>query len=247
MLLRLKNITKEYGSSDNKITALDDITVSIEKGEAIGITGPSGSGKSTLLKILNLVEEPTSGSLSFLNEETSQLKSKQKRLLQQEMSMVFQHFNLLHNRTVLENIVLPLKWQKSQKMSATELDALLKFVNIAHKKEAYPRDLSGGEKQRVAIARALVTQPKLLLCDEPTSALDEHHKQEVLSLLKKVQSEYQTTLVMISHDFEAIRVLCDKAYILEQGRMIDCLTVNHDEKEKAPISFHERAKEALQR
>lgn len=247
MLLRLKNITKKYGSSDNKITALDDITVSIEKGEAIGITGPSGSGKSTLLKILNLVEEPTSGSLSFLNEETSQLKSKQKRLLQQEMSMIFQHFNLLHNRTVLENIVLPLKWRKAKQLSTKQLEELLVFVNMSHKKNAYPRELSGGEKQRVAIARALVTQPQLLLCDEPTSALDEHHKQEVLSLLKQVQTEYQTTLVMISHDFEAIRTLCQKAYILEQGQMIDSVSVRQDMEQKAPLTFHERAKEALQR
>ena len=200
-MLEAINITKRYDRS-----VLDGISFAVQPGGIVGVVGKSGSGKSTLLRLLNLIETPDSGELLFDGKRIDPLNKKQLLHAQQEIGMIFQNYNLLHNRTVFENVYLPLKLLK-----------MLSFVGMEDKVDIYPAKLSGGEKQRVAIARALIREPKILLCDEPTSALDEDTKADVLALLQKVQQTFQPAVIFVSHELTAVRQICQRVFVLEDA------------------------------
>lgn len=177
-MIELQNVSHYYPEK-----ALDQIDLTIEDHEIFGIVGESGAGKSTLLRLLNLLEQPSEGKLLLAGEDVWQLSDKQRRAIKQTIGMVFQQYHLLHNRTIAENVGLPLKLLG--KADPAKSQQLLEFVGLGDKAKSYPSQLSGGQKQRAAIARALITEPKIILCDEPTSALDEKNTLEILKLLKK--------------------------------------------------------------
>ena len=206
-MLEAINITKRYDRS-----VLDGLSFAVQPGEIVGVVGKSGSGKSTLLRLLNLIETPDSGELLFDGKRIDPLNKKQLLHAQQEIGMIFQNYNLLHNRTVFENVYLPLKLMGKSSEKVLEM---LSFVGMEDKADSYPAKLSGGEKQRVAIARALIREPKILLCDEPTSALDEDTKADVLALLQKVQQTFQPAVIFVSHELTAVRQICQRVFVLE--------------------------------
>ncbi|MEF7610572.1 ATP-binding cassette domain-containing protein [Enterococcus casseliflavus] len=208
-MLEAINITKRYDRS-----VLDGLSFAVQPGEIVGVVGKSGSGKSTLLRLLNLIETPDSGELLFDGKRIDPLNKKQLLHAQQEIGMIFQNYNLLHNRTVFENVYLPLKLMGKSSEKVLEM---LSFVGMEDKVDIYPAKLSGGEKQRVAIARALIREPKILLCDEPTSALDEDTKADVLALLQKVQQTFQPAVIFVSHELTAVRQICQRVFVLEDA------------------------------
>lgn len=208
-MLEAINITKRYDRS-----VLDGLSFAVQPGEIVGVVGKSGSGKSTLLRLLNLIETPDSGELLFDGKRIDPLNKKQLLHAQQEIGMIFQNYNLLHNRTVFENVYLPLKLMGKSSEKVLEM---LSFVGMEDKVDSYPAKLSGGEKQRVAIARALIREPKILLCDEPTSALDEDTKADVLALLQKVQQTFQPAVIFVSHELTAVRQICQRVFVLEDA------------------------------
>jgi len=208
-MLEAINLTKRY---DRKV--LDGLSFSVQAGEIVGVVGKSGSGKSTLLRLLNLIETPDSGELLFDGKKIDASNKKQLLHAQQEIGMIFQNYNPLHNRTVFENVYLPLKLMGKSSEKVLEM---LSFVGMKDKAHIYPAKLSGGEKQRVAIARALIREPKILLCDEPTSALDEDTKADVLALLQKVQQTFQPAVVFVSHELSAVRQICQRVFVLEDA------------------------------
>ncbi|MFS1008255.1 methionine ABC transporter ATP-binding protein [Enterococcus casseliflavus] len=208
-MLEAINITKRYDRS-----VLDGLSFAVQPGEIVGVVGKSGSGKSTLLRLLNLIETPDSGELLFDGKRIDPLNKKQLLHAQQEIGMIFQNYNLLHNRTVFENVYLPLKLMGKSSEKVLEM---LSFVGMEDKADSYPAKLSGGEKQRVAIARALIREPKILLCDEPTSALDEDTKADVLALLQKVQQTFQPAVIFVSHELTAVRQICQRVFVLEDA------------------------------
>lgn len=208
-MLEAINITKRYDRS-----VLDSLSFAVQPGEIVGVVGKSGSGKSTLLRLLNLIETPDSGELLFDGKRIDPLNKKQLLHAQQEIGMIFQNYNLLHNRTVFENVYLPLKLMGASSEKVLEM---LSFVGMEDKADIYPAKLSGGEKQRVAIARALIREPKILLCDEPTSALDEDTKADVLALLQKVQQTFQPAVIFVSHELTAVRQICQRVFVLEDA------------------------------
>lgn len=213
-MYELINVEKTYQNQQ----VLKKVTTQIQSGEILGIVGKSGSGKSTLLRLLNLVELPSSGEILVAGFPVRELSKKQRRIAQREIGVVFQQFNLLQNRTVAQNVALPLKIMNEK--NEQRVDELLNYVGLADKKKAYPAQLSGGEKQRVAIARALVRQPKLLLLDEATSALDERTTRDLLALLQKIHQEFALTMVFVSHELSTIKALCQRVLVMEEGRFI---------------------------
>lgn len=213
-MIVLKALSKSF---TRETAALADINLTIKTGEVFGIVGESGAGKSTLLHLLNLLSPPTKGEILLDGVDPWQLTEQERRQLRQKIGTIFQTPHLLANRTVLENIALPLKLQ-GRKDSA-KVNELLNFVGLGDKGRAYPRQLSGGQQQRVAIARALVTEPAMILCDEPTSALDERTTLEILTLLKQAQTTFQPTIVFVSHELTAVKYLCQNAAILATGKL----------------------------
>ena len=238
-MIQLDNISKEFTQKNHQVMALTDITLEIKANEFFGLVGVSGSGKSTLLRLVNGLEEPTSGTIKINQEELTKQMTKKKRDMIQKISMVFQQFNLLQNLTVQKNVELPLKVQG--KSDGKIVSDMLDFVGMTELKHKYPSQLSGGQKQRVAIARALTTRPKILLCDEPTSALDEHNGHEVMKLLKKAQTEFGTTIVFVSHELEVIKRWCDRSAIMESGKILSIVTVNKSDHIEDTTSYVEKA------
>ncbi|MFW8052156.1 methionine ABC transporter ATP-binding protein [Vagococcus fluvialis] len=238
-MISLENISKEFTQKDHQVLALSDISLEIVKNEFFGLVGVSGSGKSTLLRIINGLEVPTSGKISLNGDCLEEKMTKKKRQMIQNISMVFQQFNLLQNMTVKKNVSLPLKIQG--KVDEQIVDDMLSFVGMTEHKDKYPSQLSGGQKQRVAIARALTTKPSILLCDEPTSALDEHNGNEVMKLLKKTQNELGTTIVFVSHELEVIKRWCDRAAIMENGQVLSVVDVANTIVEEEDTTYFERA------
>ena len=221
-IIKIEHLYKTFGSGDGQVKALQDICLDIEKGEIFGIIGLSGAGKSTLVRCINLLERPTSGKVTVNGQELTALKAKDLRRARRGMSMIFQGFNLLMQRTALENICFPLElsglkgekgWRKKRAME------LLELVGLPDKADAYPVQLSGGQKQRVAIARSLAEypQPQVLLCDEATSALDPTTTQSILDLLKKINRELGVTVVVITHEMRVVEQICDRVAVLDQG------------------------------
>ena len=199
-IIRLEGLGKQFKTANGLVTALDDINLEIFKGEIFGIIGLSGAGKSTLVRCINYLEVPTSGRVFFEGENLSAMTEKQKRLARRSMGMIFQQFNLLEQRNVLQNVCFPLEIAGVSKAEAKKRALeLLKLVGLEERVKAYPAQLSGGQKQRVAIARAMATNPKVLLCDEATSALDPNTTKSILALLKQINREMGITVIVITH------------------------------------------------
>lgn len=221
-MIEIKNVSKIFKSKEAHVDALKNVTLTIDKGDIFGIIGYSGAGKSTLLRCINGLEVPTSGEVLLLGQDITQLKEKELRHIRKKIGMIFQHFNLMHSKTVFENIAYPLKSQKLSKSTiADRVKDLLRLVDLEDKVNSYPSQLSGGQKQRVAIARALATNPEILLCDEATSALDPQTTQSILALLKKINKELGITIVLITHQMEVIKEICNKIAVMEHGCVLE--------------------------
>ena len=217
-IIRIEHLHKTFGTGDGEVRALQDINLDIEKGEIFGIIGLSGAGKSTLVRCINLLEKPTSGTVTVNGQELTGLSEKQLRKARQSMSMIFQSFNLLMQRTALENICFPLELAGIKGETARKrARELLEIVGLPDKADAYPVQLSGGQKQRVAIARALASDPKVLLCDEATSALDPTTTQSILALLKELNRSLGVTVVVITHEMRVVQQICTRVAILDGG------------------------------
>ncbi|MCT4619272.1 MAG: methionine ABC transporter ATP-binding protein [Marinisporobacter sp.] len=221
-MIKIKNLSKVYTKGNNQVTALKSISLHIEKGDIYGIIGLSGAGKSSLIRCINRLEEPTSGDIFVKNINLVGLKNKELRNARKKMGMIFQNFNLLHSKTVFENIAFPLRLIKTpEKIIKEKVNSLLELVELSDKAHVYPSQLSGGQKQRVGIARALANEPDVLLCDEATSALDPKTTKQILNLLKNINKEFGLTIVVITHEMEVIKEICNRVAILEGGYIIE--------------------------
>lgn len=240
-MIQLINLSKKFNNGHNKINAVNNVSLRIEKGEIFGIIGLSGAGKSTLIRCINRLEEPTDGKIFIDGVELTVLDKESLRKERKEIGMIFQHFNLLEQKTVFENIAFPLQLEKISKDKIEKrVDELLKYVDLEDKKHSYPSQLSGGQKQRVAIARAIANNPKILLSDEGTSALDPKTTKSILELLKKIRDELNITIIMITHQMEVVKEICDKVAIMNNGEVIEENTVENifrDPKTKIAQSF----------
>lgn len=221
-MIKLHQIKKVFDTKSGEISAVNSVNLSIGTGEIFGIIGYSGAGKSTLIRMINLLEQPTEGTVEINGKNLNTLPSKELRLARQQIGMVFQHFNLLWSRTVFENIAFSLEIAgvKKDKIKARVLE-LIQLVGLEGKENNYPSQLSGGQKQRVGIARALANNPKVLLCDEATSALDPQTTDEILDLLIKINKKYHLTIVLITHEMYVIQKVCHKVAIMENGNIIE--------------------------
>ena len=221
-MIEFKNISKHYELKGQNIRELDEINLTIPAGSIFGIIGYSGAGKSTLIRLINLLERPTHGQIIINQTDFTALDANALRHQRANIGMIFQHFNLMQTKTVADNIEMPLKLLGVAKAERQKrLNELLEFIDLKHKKDAYPDELSGGQKQRVGIARALANHPKVLLCDEATSALDPQTTQSVLELLKKINKEQGITIVMVTHEMDVIESVCDYVAVMEQGKVIE--------------------------
>ncbi|WP_299449049.1 methionine ABC transporter ATP-binding protein [uncultured Phascolarctobacterium sp.] len=221
-MIELVNVEKTYYSKAGDIHALKKTTLSIKAGEIFGIIGLSGAGKSTLVRCINMLERPTNGQVFVNNEELTAMSEAQLRKARQSIGMIFQHFNLLTSRTVYQNIAFPLEIQG---LSKAEIDKrvrpLLELVQLQDRANYYPSQLSGGQKQRVGIARALASNPKVLLCDEATSALDPQTTKSILELLQDINKKLNLTIVLITHQMEVVKMICDRVAVMENGNIIE--------------------------
>lgn len=214
----LKNVYKTYYNDGKEFTALKDVSLEVREGEIFGIIGMSGAGKSTLVRTLNRLEEVTGGTVSFYGEDLAKLKPAELRNVRHSISMIFQGFNLLNQRTVIENVEQPLRIAKVPGKERRRIARdMLKIVGLEDKENVFPARLSGGQKQRVAIARALAADPKVLLCDEATSALDPKITGEILDLLKTINSERKLTIIIITHEMSVVEKICDRVAIIDDG------------------------------
>ncbi|MFT9598439.1 methionine ABC transporter ATP-binding protein [Mesobacillus sp.] len=225
-MITFEKVEKVYESRGKKVTALNGIDLKVKEGEIFGVIGFSGAGKSSLIRCVNLLERPTSGKVIVDGNNLTSLSVKEVREIKRNIGMVFQHFNLLNSKTVFDNVAMPLVLAKLPKAQIKErVHQLLEFVGLADKTDNYPDQLSGGQKQRIGIARALATQPKILLCDEATSALDPQTTSSILQLLKKINKEYNITILIITHEMAVIREICDRVAVIEEGIIIEEGTV----------------------
>ncbi len=217
-IIRIQNLSKTFGTGESAVNALENISLEVQPGEIFGIIGLSGAGKSTLVRCMNLLERPSSGTVIVNGADMTQLSVPQLRKARQSISMIFQSFNLLMQRTALDNICFPLELAGVKRADAVaRARELLKLVSLEDRERAYPAQLSGGQKQRVAIARALATNPKVLLCDEATSALDPTTTLSILSLLKELNQKLGVTIVVITHQMNVIEEICHRVAILDGG------------------------------
>lgn len=221
-IIELKNIYKTYEDNGKTFNAVEDASVTINRGEIFGIIGFSGAGKSTLVRAINLLGRPTSGSVTVRGKDLLSLSPKELRQERKTIGMIFQHFNLMTTRTVFDNVAFPLKYKGLSKSEIQEkVNQLLELVEIGDKKNHFPSQLSGGQKQRVAIARALANNPDILLCDEATSALDPTTTKAILRLLKKLNQQLNLTIVIITHQMEVIKEICDRVAVMEKGKIVE--------------------------
>ena len=224
-IIELKNIEKTFPSEKvgEGVHAVRDVSLTIEEGDIFGIIGYSGAGKSTLVRCINLLEKPTSGEVIVEGKNITAYSEVELRAVRRRMGMIFQHFNLLNSANVFENVAAPLKNQR--KLSGKEIkervEEMLRLTGLEDKEKAYPSQLSGGQKQRVAIARALVGRPKILLCDEATSALDPNTTTQIIELLRSLQEKLKLTVVMITHQMEVVKSICNKVAVMEEGKIVE--------------------------
>ena len=220
--IEIRNLTKKYEIKGHTVTALSDINLSIEKGDIFGIIGMSGAGKSTLVRSINYLEKPTEGQVLIEGVDLAGLTEKELRKKRSKIGMIFQNFNLLEQKNVIDNICFPLEITGVKKKEAGKrAKELLKTVNLEEKEKAYPSQLSGGQKQRVAIARALATNPGILLCDEATSALDPQTTASILKLLKEINEKLGITIVIITHQMSVVTEICKRVAIIDNGRLVE--------------------------
>ena len=221
-MIELTHISKNFASGGRTVHAVQDVSLSIGKGEIFGIIGFSGAGKSTLVRCINLLERPTSGSVTVDGKEMTALSARELWQARKKIGMIFQHFNLMPSRTVFGNVAYPLRGSGlSGEQIADKVHRLLELVGIGDKAEAYPKQLSGGQKQRVAIARALANDPNVLLCDEATSALDPQTTKAILRLLKDLNEKLGITVVIITHEMAVVKEICDRVAVMEHGRVVE--------------------------
>lgn len=221
-MIEIKNLAKTFVSGDDTVSALKNVSLTIEDGDVYGIIGMSGAGKSTLVRCINMLERPTDGQVLIDGCDLAQLPDKQLREVRRSVSMIFQSFNLLAQRTCIKNICFPLELSGMPKADAkARATELLELVGLPDKAEAYPAQLSGGQKQRIAIARALATNPKILLCDEATSALDPKTTRSVLSLIKDINRKLGITVIVITHQMSVVEEICNKVAILDHGSVVE--------------------------
>lgn len=260
-MIQLNNISKSFEVKAARIDALKDISLSIAKGEIFGVIGASGAGKSTLIRCVNLLERPDHGQVIIEEDDLMSLSPKDLMMKRRKIGMIFQHFNLLSSRTVYANISFPLELEgKSKEFISQKVSELLRLVGLEDKANVYPANLSGGQKQRVAIARALANDPYILLCDEATSALDPATTNSILKLLKKINKQLELTILLITHEMDVIKSICDQVAVLDHGKLIEAgpveaIFANPQEattkdfiqsslEVDIPISFQERLKSA---
>ena len=221
-IIQIQHLYKTFGTGENAVHALEDISLDIQKGEIFGIIGLSGAGKSTLVRCMNLLERPTSGTVIVDGKDMTALSEKELRLARRNVTMIFQSFNLLMQRTVLKNVCFPMELSGTPAAQARKRALeLLDLVGLREKADAYPSQLSGGQKQRVAIARALATDPKVLLCDEATSALDPTTTASILALLKDMNEKLGVTVVVITHQMSVVKTICNHVAILDGGEVAE--------------------------
>lgn len=230
-VIEILNVEKVFKNKKSEVHALRNVSLKVEKGDIFGIVGYSGAGKSTLLRLVNLLEKPTSGSVKIEGKEIINLSEKELNVLRKNIGMVFQQFNLLESQTVYQNLKIPLIISGAPKNSIDKrIEELLDFVGLKDKKNSSVSKLSGGQKQRIGIARALATHPKILLCDEATSALDPKTTKSILELLKKINNEFGITILLITHEMEVVKEICNKVAVMqdgeikEQGNIIEIFT-----------------------
>ena len=217
-IIEIRNLSKTFGSGENAVAALQDVSLAVEPGEIFGIIGLSGAGKSTLVRCINLLERPDEGKILFHGQDLTHVGSRELRMQRRKISMIFQSFNLLDQRTSLDNICFPLELAGvSRREARKRAMELLEIVGLPDKANAYPVQLSGGQKQRIAIARALASDPEVLLCDEATSALDPQTTDQILKLLQSINRERGITVIIITHQMSVIEQICNRVAILDSG------------------------------
>ncbi len=223
-MIEVKNISKAYRINRNKQqTVLDNVSFTVNDGEVFGIIGRSGAGKSTALKCLNLLERPDSGQIIIDGVDITTISNKELRSIRQQIGVIFQHFNLLSSKTIEDNVALPLILQGNHTKQEIQqsVHEMLKLVGLEEFAKKYPASLSGGQKQRVGIARALITKPKILLSDEATSALDPQTTANILELLLEINQKLGITIILITHELEVVRKICDKVAVIDKGQIIE--------------------------
>ena len=221
-MITLQNISKTFIDGGKEVQAVKDVNLTIHDGDIFGIIGFSGAGKSTLVRCINLLERPTSGTVTVDDKEITALSAKELRKARKKIGMIFQHFNLMLSRTIFGNVAYPLKGSGLSKQEiADKVHNLLDLVGISEKENAYPSQLSGGQKQRVAIARALANDPKILLCDEATSALDPQTTKSILKLLQKVNETLGITIVVITHEMDVVKEICNRVAVMDHGNVVE--------------------------
>ncbi len=221
-MITLQNISKTFIDGGKEVQAVKDVNLTIHDGDIFGIIGFSGAGKSTLVRCINLLERPTSGTVTVDDKEITALSAKELRKARKKIGMIFQHFNLMPSRTIFGNVAYPLKGSGLSKQEiADKVHNLLDLVGISEKENAYPSQLSGGQKQRVAIARALANDPKILLCDEATSALDPQTTKSILKLLQKVNETLGITIVVITHEMDVVKEICNRVAVMDHGNVVE--------------------------
>lgn len=249
-MIEIQNITKVYNTKNGDLTAVDNVNLTINKGEIFGIIGYSGAGKSTMIRLLNGLEKPTTGSVIVNGQDIAKASGSKLREARQKISMIFQHFNLLWSRTVEDNIAFPLEIAGvSKEDRAKRVKELIELVGLAGRGKAYPSQLSGGQKQRVGIARALANNPEVLLCDEATSALDPETTDSILELLLDINKKIGLTIVLITHEMHVIRKICNRVAVMEAGKVVeqgDVLQVFHHPQAPITKNFVSQASGATQ-
>ncbi|MEY8598161.1 methionine ABC transporter ATP-binding protein [Mammaliicoccus lentus] len=239
-MYKLENVSKKYRGK----FAVENLSFSVASGSITGIVGKSGSGKTTLLKLLNFIEKPTEGKIIFDEQEINKLSKKVIRKYKERIGMVFQHYNLLNNLNVYQNIALPLKIINAE--NEDRVKELIQFVGLEDKMSDYPSKLSGGEKQRVALARSLVRNPDILLCDEATSSLDENNTEEIIKMLKKINKEYSITIIFVTHELSVVKQLCEEVFVMEDGKLLDIIENKNRSIEKNTGTYLENVKRSIE-
>jgi D-methionine transport system ATP-binding protein len=225
-VISLQNVSKSYKQNLRAFQAVQSVSLKIEKGEIHGIIGASGAGKSTLLRLINLLESPDKGTVVVGGHTLTTLSHRKLREARQSIGMIFQQFNLVANKTVFDNVSVPLELAGYSKKDRLErVNECLEFVGLVDKAKQYPAQLSGGQKQRVAIARALANRPTVLLCDEPTSALDPQTTGGILEVLQTINKEFGVTIVIVSHEMDVVKSICDKVTVMESGKVLQTVSI----------------------
>lgn len=246
-IVEFDDVTKRYGDRKGQAAALDSISLSIRRGEIFGVIGESGAGKSTLLALINGLASPEHGVVTVDGDPVAGRSRQALRMLRRSIGVVFQGTHLLSSRTVRQNVALPLRISRTKRSKAARraaVDEMLAFVGLTHRADHFPAQLSGGEQQRVGLARALITRPSVLLCDEPTSSLDARTTAEILRVLLNARETFGTTIIVISHDLDVVKAICDRAALLEKGRMRELFTVKKSDLAAMP-SYYDQVKREL--